>query len=137
MYRLDCRVERQENQASVAERSSDKLNLWHQQMAHLNAGQMKTMVSREMVTGTDMPEMGKLDFCETCAEGKSHRAPFKPVGEVQSKKRLELVHSDVAGPMKTESFGGARYFVTFIDDYSRCVTVYPIAHKSEVLDKFK
>ena len=59
------------------------------------------------------------------------------MGEVQSKKRLELVHSDVAGPMKTESFGGARYFVTFIDDYSRCVTVYAIAHKSEVLDKFK
>ena len=136
MYRLDCRIERQE-QASVAERSSDKLNLWHQRMAHLNAGQMKTMVSREMVTGVDIPETGKLDFCEACAEGKSHRAPFKPVGEVQSKKRLELVHSDVAGPMKTESLGGARYFVTFIDDFSRCVTVYPITQKSEVLDKFK
>jgi hypothetical protein len=94
-------------------------------------------VSREMVTGTDMPRTGKLDFCEACAEGKSHRAPFKPVGEVESKKRLQLVHSDVAGPMKTESFGGTRYFVTFIDDYSRCVTVYPITHKSEVLDKFK
>ena len=117
MYRLDCRIERQE-QASVAERSSDKLNLWHQRMALLNAGQMKTMVSRETVTGVDIPEIGKLDFCEACAEGKSHRAPFKPVGEVQSKKRLELVHSDVAGPMKTESLGGARYFVTFIDDFS-------------------
>jgi hypothetical protein len=58
MYRLDCRVERQEKQVSVAERSSDKLNLWHQRMAHLNAGQMKTMVSREMVTGTDMPRTG-------------------------------------------------------------------------------
>ena len=137
MYRLDCRVERQEKQVSVAERSSDKLNLWHQRMAHLNAGQMKTMVSREMVTGTDMPRTGKLDFCEACAEGKSHRAPFKPVGEVQSKKRLQLVHSDVAGPMKTESFGDARYFVTFNDNYSRCVTVYPNTHKSEVLDKFK
>ncbi len=64
----------------------------------MHAGQMKTMFSREMVTGTDMPETRKLDFC---AEGKSHRALFKPVGEVQSKKRLELVHSDVAGPMKT------------------------------------
>ena len=137
MYRLDCKTEHQEKQASAAERSSNKLNLWHQRMAHLNAGHMKTMVSREIVTGTDMPGTGKLDFCEACAEGKSHRAPFKPVGEVQSKKRLELVHSDVAGPMKTESLGGAKYFVTFIDDYSRCVTVHPITHKSEVLDKFK
>ena len=59
------------------------------------------------------------------------------MGEVQSKKILELVHSDVAGPMKTESLGGARYFVTFIDDFSRCVTVYPITQKSGVLDKFK
>ncbi|CAB4021124.1 Hypothetical predicted protein [Paramuricea clavata] len=38
MYRLDCRVERQEKQVSVAERSSDKINMWHQRMAHLNAG---------------------------------------------------------------------------------------------------
>ena len=52
-------------------------------------------------------------------------------------RRLELIHSDVAGQMKTESFGGAKYFVTFIDDYSRCVTVYPMKYKSEVLEKFK
>jgi hypothetical protein len=137
MHRLDCREERQKKQVSVAEISSDKLNMWRQKMAHLNAGQMKTMVSREMITGTDMPRTGKLDFCEVYAEGKLHRAAFKPVGEVQSKKRLQIVHSDVAGPMKTDSFGDARYFVTFNDNYSRCVTVYPNTHKSEVLDKFK
>ena len=39
--------------------------------------------------------------------------------------------------MKTEGFRGAMYFVTFIDDFSRCLTVYPITQKSEVLDKFK
>ena len=38
--------------------------------------------------------------------------------------------------MKTESLRGAIYFVTFIDDFSRCLTVYPITQKSEVLDKF-
>ena len=39
--------------------------------------------------------------------------------------------------MKTESFRGAMYFVTFIDDFSTSLTVYPITQKSEVLDKFK
>ena len=73
------------------------------------------------------PITGKLYFCEACAEGNSYRAVFKPVGEVQSKKWLELVNSDVAGPMKVESFGSARYFVTFIDDCFRCVTVYLFA----------
>lgn len=39
--------------------------------------------------------------------------------------------------MKTQSFGLGRYFVIFIDNYSRCVTVYPITDKSEVLDILK
>jgi hypothetical protein len=47
------------------------------------------------------------------------------------------VHSDVCGPMQTESFGGARYFVTFTDDYSRCCAVYFMKQKLEVLEKFK
>ena len=79
----------------------------------------------------DIPGTGKLSFCEACAEGKVHRAPFKPVGEIKSTRRLELVHSDVAGPMKTESLE------VIIDDYSRCVTVYPMKYKSEVLENFK
>ena len=58
-------------------------------MYRLDAGQLKTMVSREMVTGVDIPETGKLEFCEACAEGKSHRAPFKPVGEVQYNQRKD------------------------------------------------
>ncbi len=36
-----------------------------------------------------------------------------------------------------DSIGGSRYFATFIDDYSRCVAVYFLKHKSEVLKKFK
>ena len=137
IYRLDCKVSQSESQASFVNETGNKMDLWHQRMAHLNVGQMKTMASKELVTGANIPATGKLTFCEACAEGKSHRAPFKPVGEIHTTKRLELVHSDVAGPMKTESFGGAKYFVTFIDDYSRCVTVYPMKQKSEVLSKFK
>ena len=66
-----------------------------------------------------------------------HRKPFKPVGEIRSTKKLQLVHSDVCGPMHTESIGGKKYFVTFIDDYSRCCDVYFLRHKSEALEKFK
>ena len=39
--------------------------------------------------------------------------------------------------MQTESIGGKRYFVTFIDDYSRCCSIYFLKYKSEVLEKFK
>ena len=48
-----------------------------------------------------------------------------------------MVHSDVCGAMHTESIGGAKYFVTFTDDYTRCCAVQFMKHKSEVFDKFK
>ena len=43
-----------------------------------------------------------------------------------------FVHLDVYGPMLTQSLGGAKYYVTFIDDATRKVWVYAIAQKSDV-----
>ena len=48
MYRLNCRIETEGKQVSVAAGSSNKLNLWQQRMAHLNADHMKTMFSNEI-----------------------------------------------------------------------------------------
>ena len=50
---------------------------------------------------------------------------------------LELIHSDLCGPMSTQARGGYEYFVTFIDDYSRYGYVYLLRRKSECFDKFK
>ena len=94
------------------------------------------MVSNELVTGVKIPIGVELSFCGGCVEGKMQRKPFKPLGEIRSKRRLQCVHSDVCGPMPTESIGGRRYFVTFTDDYSRCCRVYFMHHKSEVPEKF-
>jgi transposase InsO family protein len=50
---------------------------------------------------------------------------------------LELVHSDVCGPMLSTSLSGYVYYVSFIDDYSRKTCVYFLKSKDEVLRKFK
>ncbi|KAE8674175.1 hypothetical protein F3Y22_tig00111769pilonHSYRG00531 [Hibiscus syriacus] len=50
---------------------------------------------------------------------------------------LDYVHSDLWGPSTTSSLGGSRYYVTFIDDFSRKVWVYFLKQKSEVFEKFK
>ena len=50
---------------------------------------------------------------------------------------MELIHNDVCGSMSVESIVGSKYFVTFIDDYSRCCAVYFTKQKSEVFEKFK
>ena len=49
---------------------------------------------------------------------------------------LDLVHSDLCGPMQTATPGGKKYFLTFVDDYSRYTTVYLLSHKSEALASF-
>ena len=138
LYQLDCEPIESEYASAASVSSSDySANLWHQRLGHLNIHQLKEIVQKEIATGIRLPKKANLSFCEGCVEGKMHRKPFKPVGEIRSTRRLQLVHSDVCGPMQTESIGGRKYFVTFIDDYSRCCAVYFMRNKSEVLEKFK
>ena len=50
---------------------------------------------------------------------------------------LDLVYSDVCGPMKIKTLSGSLYFVTFIDDHSRQIQVYTLKTKYQVLEVFK
>ena len=50
---------------------------------------------------------------------------------------LELVHSDVCGPLSIQARGGYEYFITFTDDYSRFSYVYIMKRKFEAFEKFK
>ena len=49
---------------------------------------------------------------------------------------MELVHSDVCGPLSSESLGGAKYFVTFIDARTHYTWVYFLKSRDEVFSKF-
>ena len=133
LYQLNCQVVTI-GYASVATTRSD---LWHQRLGHVHESRLKKCVQNELVQGIDIARMTELSFCEGCLAGKMCRKPFPSVGEIRSTRKLQLVHSDVCGPMQTQSIGGAKYFVTFIDDYTRCCAVYFMKHKSEVLEKFK
>ena len=109
----------------------------HQRLGHVNEQSLYNCINKGYVNGIHLKKPFGLSFCEGCVAGKSHHKPFPAVGEIRSTKKLQLIHSDVCGPMKTESIGGAKYFLTFIDDYSRYCTVYFIKQKSEVFNKFK
>ena len=58
-------------------------------------------------------------------------------GSVRADGKLQLVHSDVCGPMQSPLFGNHLYFVTFIDDFSRHAWVHPMKAKFEVFMYFK
>jgi transposase InsO family protein len=67
--------------------------------------------------------------------GKQHRIVCRNKGK-RASEILDLVHSDLCGP-SDESLSGAKYFVTFIDDYSRKTFVYVVKHKNEIIKLFK
>nr|QBH67459.1 hypothetical protein UE_1393 [Ustilago esculenta] len=85
-------------------------SIWHQRLGHPSKGRMKQIleVIPEVTKETDM------------SSGKCH-----------------LIHSDIVGKFKDIMPGGHQFAVTFIDDYSRFVMVYLMAHKSEVLGHFQ
>ena len=63
-------------------------------------------------------------FCEGCIFGKHHRENFMVENSYKACTPLEIVHFDICGPMQTMPIGGCKYFLTFIDDYSRKTWVY-------------
>ena len=78
----------------------------------------------------------KLDFCKYCVMGKQCRMRFKTAMH-KTEGILDYIHSDILGPMQVVFKGGARYFMSFIYDYSRKVWVYFLKNKSEAFAKFK
>lgn len=128
MYRLNVASV----QAFISE-TNDDFYLWHQRMGHLNFSDLKKL--EEQAEGVKLSPSTDMT-CISCIEGKQARLPFTSAGS-RASALLELVHSDVCGPMEVTSLGGARYFLTFIDDFSRKVCVFTLKSKSECLNKFK
>ena len=68
--------------------------------------------------------------------GKNDQTTFNAKGR-RAQELLELVHTDVCGPMSTQARRGYEYFITFTDDYSRYGYVYLMKQKSETFEKLK
>ena len=85
-----------------------------------------------------MPEITVNDqTCESCELGKQHRKSFPQNMSKRATHKMELVHSDICGPMSIASLSNNVYFALFIDDFNRMTWVYFLKTKSQVLSVFK
>lgn len=112
--------------------------MWHARMGHVSPNVadelMKDgrMISSDAHTGKD-----SLENCSACLKGKMARRSFNEAASRSAKSKLELVHSDLCGPMSSKSLGGARYFMILVDDFTRFTYVAFIKKKSDTLQEFQ
>ncbi|KAH9801638.1 hypothetical protein KPL71_001098 [Citrus sinensis] len=111
----------------------DKAKMWHLRLGHMSAKSLQELTKRGLLCGDKVEE---LKFCENCIFGKAHRIKFER-GLHKSKAVLDYAHSDLWGPAQVPSLSGGRYFVTFIDDFSRKVWLYILKTKDQAFEKFK
>ena len=78
---------------------------------------------------------GRHKFVKPASSG-SNTDFLSPTSKTGCRNKVDLIDSDVWGPAQNVSLGGSRYFISFIDDYTRHTCIYLIERKIEVFDCF-
>jgi hypothetical protein len=111
--------------------SDDLRKIWHEQFGHLNNHSLQQLCNQHMVTALPLVSC-KDGVCVGCVLDKHHQDSFDKCASWNTSTPLQLVHSDLRGPLSSP-FSGCKYFVTFIDDFSRRTWVYFLKRKRKFL----
>uniref|UniRef100_A0A2A4K3T3 Endonuclease n=1 Tax=Heliothis virescens TaxID=7102 RepID=A0A2A4K3T3_HELVI len=135
LYRLISYVEKSEIQANTSKSVLTVKEKLHRTLGHVNFKYLDIMCKDQLLEGIPKEIESEYMKCAICIENKMHNLPFKN-NRRRAEDILEIVHTDVNGPHNTTGYGGEKYFVTFIDDYSKLAKVYCIKSKDQVADCF-
>ncbi|GKA94149.1 retrovirus-related pol polyprotein from transposon TNT 1-94 [Tanacetum coccineum] len=110
--------------------------LWHRRLGHANMRLIQSLASKELVR--NLPKL-KFDqhFCDACKMGKQAHVSHKAKNIVSTTRCLELLHMDLFGPSAVRSYGGNRYTLVIVDDYSRYTWTRFLKDKTEAFDQFE
>ena len=105
--------------------------LWRRRLGHISIDRIRRLVNDGVLNTLDFTD---FDTCVDCIKGK-HTSKSKKSGVHRSSDLLEIIHTDICSP-DMDSYG-QKYFISFIDDYSRYMYISLLHNKSEALDVFK
>jgi transposase InsO family protein len=114
--------------------SSDNSILWHQRLGHINYQYINKMQRLNAVIGLDNPIVEPLTECSDCIHGKMQRKRYL-YAENRATRPLELIHSDIGQFDKHSNY--CKYYITFIDDYSRYCWIYIVNSTNNFLNYWK
>src|SRR5271169_3570604 len=137
LFRLKTPTDAFAYAAQVSETTPElDVNIWHRRMGHLGEENIRKLA--KMVNGMGIKFRTSVGVCEACLEGKQHRQPSHQLA-TRAKEPLELIHSDLCGPIDPTTHGGTNYYLLFADDFTRMTRIYPLKKKSSasILERFR
>ena len=111
---------------------AESVDLWHGRLGHVNFASLKRLRNMSLIPNVNTENCSK---CPVCVEEKFAKKPFKNV-TTRKIELLELVHSDLTDFKNTMSKGGKKWYITFVDDYSRYTKIYLLKSKDEAEEMF-
>ncbi|KAL0430639.1 UNVERIFIED_CONTAM: hypothetical protein Sradi_0689900 [Sesamum radiatum] len=121
------------NGKAVAAEAVGSLSLliWHARLGHISKDRIRRLVDSKSL---EIDDLDHLPTCKSCLKGKITKKPF--VGQTAiANDLLDLVHTDVCGPLSIPARGVFSFFIIFIDDHSRYGYVYLMRYKSEAFGR--
>lgn len=135
LYQIEFKI-LQKREANIC-KNSQNIQIWHKRLGHLGNKNLLSLSKYGIVNGLNFGKMDTNEVCGICIESKITKLPFQKKLECNTKRPLELIHSDICGPISPTTHDGKRYFLTFIDDYTHFTVVYLMKNKSEMFEYFK
>ncbi|GJV94283.1 retrovirus-related pol polyprotein from transposon TNT 1-94, partial [Tanacetum coccineum] len=115
----------------MAKATSSQAWLWHRRLSYLNFDSINLLSKNDIVNGLPKLKFVKDHLCSSCELGKAKQKSFHTKTTPSSKRRLQLLHMDVRGPMRVESNNGKKYILVIVDDYSRYTWTHFLRSKDE------
>lgn len=134
LYSVKLKLQKEETTFLTSEHNT-ALN-WHIKLGHAGKETMKKMIDKVdgmIITKNDIDQ---LTECEVCMEAKQVRLPFN-TKRYKAVRNLQILHTDVCGPITPNTWDGKKYMLTVLDDYSHFVKVYLLKNKNETFDNIK
>jgi hypothetical protein len=112
--------------------STTSLDIWQRRLVHCSPVVVTTLSKQHKISATS----SQFSFCSDYVQAKTHKIPFSPSSS-KATAPLEVIHTDVWGPSPVTSTNENKYYVHFIDQYSRFGWLYYCSSKSDILTIFK
>lgn len=136
LYRLQSREKSMEI-CEIQKNSNRKMCIheMHSVLGHENSESIRKLMDENLITGIELINCNCELDCEVCIESKLKIKSFMNEKPRKSERILDIVHMSVCGPMKTTTNGMKKYFLSFIDDFSRYTKIYLMYDINEVEEK--